>query len=599
MAEREVLETDVLIVGGGVGGLACAIRLSDLIRKHNREHPGKPLSDPQILVLEKGPSVGAHVLSGCVLDTKALNELLPEWRYVSPIKQPVVEEEIAFLTATKKLPLPEALIPPYLHNEGHYVVSLAEVAEWMAKEARERGVEILEGEAGAQLLLQGPHVRGVICGDRGLDKLGKPGPNHAPGAEIRAKVTVLADGVRGNLTKVLTRHLDLQGTRNPQTYALGVKELWEVPEGTFPPGKVLHTLGYPLQGAGIEAFGGSFVYGMDATHLAYGLVIGLDYKDPTIDPHYEAQRLKVHPEFKKFFEKGKLVSYGAKAIPEGGYYSMPRLYGDGFVIVGDAGSFLNAARLKGAHLAMKSGMLAAEALLDALSEGDFSERSLSRYDDRFQNSWAFEELYAMRNWRQAFAEGLLKGGALEMLQRVTHGRGLIDPMRVKADHENTGYLNVERPGGKPRRGVPFDGKLTFDKLTDVYHSGTVHGESQPCHLVVPDQDLCVNRCTHEFGNPCQHFCPANVYEWVVPEQKGHPEFVFPRRGVWAGPRMGNNAEYVDVTKESVAVVDPKDGRLQLNFGNCVHCKTCDIKDPYGNITWVTPEGGDGPRYQKL
>ena len=578
MAERETLEVDVLVVGAGVAGLSCAIHLFDQIALVHRLHPERKVAKPNVLIIEKGANVGDHVLSGCVLDTRALSELIPDWKNQdAPVTQPVTEEEIALLTPTMKISLPWPLVPPYLHNEGHYVVSLGAVTRWLGVQAKKRGIEILEGVAGAELVTFGQTVLGVVCGDTGLDKKGKPGPNHQPGARIHARVTVFAEGVRGSLTKKLIRFGNLDADRHPQTYATGVKELWELPAGAFPAGKVLHTLGYPLQPGphqinAVETFGGSFLYGMDETHLAIGLVAGLDYKDPSLDPHNEFNRLKLHPAIRPILEKGKLLAYGAKAIPEGGYYSMPRFYGDGFLIVGDAASFLNSARLKGAHLAIKSGMLAAEAVAGALSLRDFSMKSLGHYEDLFQTSWAREELYAVRNWRAAYAKGVATGGFHDLLQRATGGRGLTDPFPVEADHETFELLAKRHPGGKkPERVIP-DGKLTFDKVTAVFHSGTVHEEQQPCHLVVPDPGLCVYRCTMEYGNPCQHFCPAAVYEWIPP--KPTAEF----GAQWGAPSKGS---------------------LNINAGNCVHCKTCDIKDPYGNITWVAPEGGGGPRYQKL
>ncbi|MBI3828191.1 MAG: electron transfer flavoprotein-ubiquinone oxidoreductase [Planctomycetes bacterium] len=578
MAERETLEVDVLVVGGGVAGLACAINIHERVGTQERLNPDRKPQKPNILVIEKGIHVGAHALSGCVLDVRGLDELIYDWRHQkAPIKQQVTDEEVAMLTPWFKAPLPPPLIPPYLRNEGNFIVSLGDVTAWMGAQAKKRGIEVLEGVPGAELLTYGDTVLGVQCGDSGVGKDGKPTANFQPGARIHARVTVFAEGVRGSLTKKLVKQFKLDADRNPQTYATGVKELWELPEGAFPAGKVLHTLGYPLQHAphemfATDAFGGSFLYGLDETHLAIGLVGGLDYHDPSLDIHNEFQRLKLHPAIKPILEKGKMVAYGAKAIPEGGYYSMPRFYGNGFVIVGDAASFLNAARLKGAHLAIKSGMLAGEAIVEALLARDYSAKRLGRYEDLFQTSWAKEELFSVRNWRQAYANGMYTGALNDLAQRATGGRGITDPLTVQADHANTELLERHHPDEVPPQKVKPDGKITFDKVTSVYHSGTVHEENQPCHLVVPDLGICVHRCTKEYGNPCQNFCPAGVYEWIPPL-----------------PTKEFGAQFGEHNK----------GHLQINAGNCVHCKTCDIKDPYENITWVTPEGGGGPRYQKL
>ncbi|HEY3319699.1 MAG TPA: electron transfer flavoprotein-ubiquinone oxidoreductase [Planctomycetota bacterium] len=619
MPDREVLEVDVLIVGAGPAGLSCAIQLQKLLSTKQGAEP------PVIFIIEKGVNTGAHSLSGAVLDPRALNELLPEWKQLgAPLNQPVTEEEILFLTRRKAHRIPSLLIPPYLHNHGNYVVSLGELTQWLAAQAKERGIEILEGVAGGELILENGAVKGVRCADTGRGKDGEPRATFQPGAEIRAKVTVLAEGVRGSLTKQLLGPEPLKIETSPaafavhpQTYAIGVKEVWELPVNTFPSGKVVHSLGFPLQTlmpgdgatAGTEAgattgaeagattegfgrtrsnsFGGSFIYGLDATHLVLGLVIGLDYADPTLDPHHEFNRLKTHPYVRGLIEKGKLISYGAKAIPEGGLYSMPRCYGDGYCILGDSASFLNAARLKGIHLAMKSGMLAAEAIDEALGQSDFSLKQLARFDELFRKSWAYKELYKVRNWRAGYARGLVAGAIHDLAQRLTGGRGLRDPLRVQSDaatmerlsqfngtpHGQSGGAN-DRSASLP---VPHarltpDGKLTFDKVTDVYHSGTNHTEDQPCHLKVPDLALCVDRCTQEFGNPCQNFCPAGVYEWITAGTDSA-----------AAPPPGATGK----------------GHLQINAGNCVHCKTCDIKDPYGNIVWTVPEGGGGPRYQKM
>jgi electron-transferring-flavoprotein dehydrogenase len=593
MPEREILETDVLIVGAGPAGLACAISLMDQITQHNNLHPDKRIDKPSVYIIEKGVSVGAHILSGAVMDPRSLDELIPDWKHQgAPHHQKVTDEEILFFTHKKAISLPGPAIPPYLHNKGNYIISLGEFTIWLAEQAKKRGVEILEGVAGAEFVTEGQTILGVRCGDTGIGKDGKPKSTFQAGAEIRAKVTVLAEGVRGSLTKMLTQYAGLDNDRHPQTYAVGVKEVWELPAGTFPAGKVIHSLGFPLQKSPLEgyyiqekniglgnvpiglgltqssSFGGSWIYGQDDTHISIGLVVGLDYKDPYIDPQYEFNRFKTHPYMRKLLEKGKLLCYGAKAIPEGGYYSMPRFYGDGYLIVGDSASFLNAARLKGVHLAIKSGMLAAETITEALTKRDFSMKQLGKFEDLFQQSWARHELYRYRNWRAGYAEGLAKGAVHDLCQRMTEGKGCTDPLPVKADHEMTERFEIHHPDYRGLARFLPDGKLTYDKVTDVFHSGTNHAEDQPCHLKVPDLDLCKQRCTVEFGNPCQHFCPAGVYEWIQP-------------------------------KEAADIGIPDKGHLMINPGNCVHCKTCDIKDPYENIEWVVPEGGGGPRYNKM
>jgi electron-transferring-flavoprotein dehydrogenase len=573
MADREIMDVDVLIVGAGPAGLSCAIRLHDAVQAHNRASPGATIAPPNVLILEKGVTVGAHNLSGAALDPRSLDELIPEWRHHNaPVKQQVTAEEILLLTQTGKHAIPGPLIPPNFHNHGNYVVSVGELSVWLAEEAKKRGIEILEGIAGAELVFSGQKVLGARCGDTGIGKDGQPRSNFQAGAEIHAKVTVLGEGVRGSLTKQIIKHASLDNDRHPQSYALGVKEIWELPSGVFPAGKIMHSLGFPLQnlplGLGLsksDSFGGSFLYGISDTQLIVGLVIGLDCKNPTMDPHHEFNRFKTHPHIRRMLEKGKLLKYGAKAIPEGGYYSMPRFYGDGFCLIGDSASFLNAARLKGIHLAMKSGMLAAEAIVAALANNDFSAKQLGRYEDLFQTSWARAELYAVRNWRAGYAKGILRGAIHELAQHLTKGRGFRDPLPVEADHELTARIG-KRGAAAPERLKP-DEKVTFNKMTDVFHSGSNHEENQPCHLKVPDLNLCVQRCTVEFGNPCQHFCPAGVYEWMLP------------------PADAANAS--------------DKGRLNINPGNCVHCKTCDIKDPYQNIQWMVPEGGGGPRYGQM
>jgi electron-transferring-flavoprotein dehydrogenase len=407
-------------------------------------------------------------------------------------------------------------------------------------------------------LIEDGKVVGVRTGDKGVDKFGKPKGNFEPGIDIRAKLTILAEGSRGSLTKQLVRKFNLDRDRNPQVYAVGVKEVWDVPKETATGGRVIHTMGWPLRN---EEFGGGFIYNMSEGRVSIGFVIGLDYLDPRLDPHTRFQQFKTHPYIKSILEGGKLYSYGAKSIPEGGYWALPQYYFDGGMIVGDAAGFLNSMRLKGIHLAFKTGMLAADAAYQALVANDLSASKLREFEELVDDSWVKEELWKVRNFHQAFEHGFFAGMIHTGLQMVTGGRGLRDRYRNKPGHARMEQLREYYDGNIPAPATPaYDGKLTFDKLTDVYNSGTAHDEDQPCHLHILQPDICHPRCTNEYGNPCQFFCPAAVYEMV---------------------ENGN------------------DRRLQINFSNCVHCKTCDIMDPYEIINWVTPEGGDGPGYELL
>ena len=552
--ERESVHVDALIVGGGPAGLAAAIRLADLAR-----NAGTPI---EILLIEKGSTVGAHSLSGAVVNPSALRELLPDVAETDiPFESPVRSDRVLFLTGRSAFGLP--FHPPYMGNRGYYVASLGKLTRWLAGIADKKGVQVYPGFAGHELLYEGERVVGVRTGDTGIDKLRRPRENYQPGTDIRARVTLLAEGARGHLAKGLIRRLGLDRGRNPQVYSLGVKELWEVPEGTLAAGDVIHTMGYPLR---FDQFGGGFIYGYANRHVALGLVVGLDYADPGFDPYHAFQIYKRHPFVARLLEGGRMLRYGAKTIPEGGLFSMPRPYADGVMLLGDSAGFLSLPSLKGVHLAIHSGMLAASAAMAALAANDTSAAALARYEALFRDSPAYRDLYRVRNFRQGFRRNLFLGSLHFAAQLATGGHGLSLSGRytIEEDCDRLRGLAEVGRGFQARFGdaPEFDRSLTFDKATDVFHSGTRHDEHAPCHLIVPDPDKCRTLCIPKYGGPCQYFCPAEVYEIAT---------------------------------------DPKTGQrhLKLHPSNCVHCKTCDIKDPLRNIEWITPYGGDGPEYETL
>ena len=551
--ERETLDVDVLVVGGGPAGLAAAYRLARL----NEEQGGEPL---MVAVLEKARAAGAHMLSGAVLDPSALDELMPDWKSRgAPLDIPVRDDRIYFLTARRALPFP--ITPPPLRNHGHYVISLNRFAKWLTEQVEAAGVDVFTGFPGTELLYEGDRVVGVRTGDRGIDRHGERKPNFEPGVDIRARVTVFADGVRGNLTKTLIRRFDLDAGRSPQSYAIGIKELWDIDPQRLPAGSVIHTMGHPLR---FEEFGGGFIYALPEGRLSVGFVAGLDYRDPLFDPHVAFQRFKRHPLVSGLLAGGQMVRYGAKALPEGGWHALPRCHVDGALIAGDAAGFLNSMRLKGIHLAMRSGMHAADVAFAAVRENDVSAARLSEYARRVEEGPIRRELYPVRNVHQSFAGGLFAGLLYSGLSLLTGGWWIRDPMPSHAGHERTRtvaqYFGGGGAPGPPS--VPIDRELTFDRLTNVHYSGTRHDEDQPTHLLVADTDICRTRCIEEYRNPCTRFCPANVYE-IVDADAGEGK------------------------------------RLQINASNCVHCKTCDIMDPYQIIDWVPPEGGGGPSYEGM
>jgi len=560
--ERETLDVDVVIVGAGPAGLAAAYRLSELIRAHNESDAERKLEGISIAVLEKGKEIGSHGISGAVMDPRGIAELMPDWiERGCPVEAPVGSDAFWYLTEQHKLAAP--LMPPPLQNHGNFVVSLGEMVRWLAPIVGEMGVDLFPEFAASRVLVDDGRVVGVRTGDKGIDKNGEAKPNFEPGVDIKAKMTILAEGPRGTLTKQLAQMFDLYAGKNPQVYSVGVKELWQLPDDRYPAGTVTHTLGFPLD---MDTFGGAFLYGMKDRVVDIGLVVGLDYKNPTLDPHDQLQRLKLHPAIRQILEGGKMIAAGAKAIPEGGYYSMPRLYGEGFMILGDSGGFLNGARLKGIHLAFKSGILAAETAFHALLGEDYSSNQLQEYDALFEASWAKEELWGERNFHQAFEYGQIAGLFNAGTNMVTGGRGfgMFDKLEGHAGHERMvrikRYFSSDDP--HPPAKVKYDNQYTTDKVTNVYNGGVIHEENQPPHLLISDTEVCITRCTEEYGNPCFHFCPAQVYE-PQPTADGRGKVPF------------------------------------LNFTNCFHCKTCDIMDPYQVITWVPPEGGGGPEYKKL
>src|SRR6266849_450231 len=559
--ERPQMPADVVIVGGGPAGMACALRLSQLIDAHNTQHPDSQLSKENIYVLEKAREIGQHCLSGALLDPRSMRELLPGFEKEAPLDAEVTKEAVYFLTPRNKFKLP--ITPPPLRDHGNYVVSLNRFVKWLGSKVEETGITIFTGFAGSELLFDGERVTGVRTDDNGLDKEGRPKSNFEPGYDLHSKVVILAEGPRGSLTKQLIQKFDLARNSNPQTYGVGVKELWEVPSGRIAKGEVIYTMGWPLT---TKEYGGAWIYGSKDNIVSLGFVIGLDYSDPRLDPQHVLQRFKQHPFIADLLKGGKMIRYGAKALPYGGWWSLPPLGGDGWMIVGDSAGFLNSARLKGIHLAIKSGMLAAEAAFEALLKSDSSSATLGKFQRSVEISWIKDELWPVRNFHQGFKNGMVAGVFNTALQELFDG-GLRNRVPSHPGHENLQPLaNLPAHGGSeanllgPAKG---DGKLTFDKLTDLYHSGTKHEEDQPAHLLIQDTNVCNDRCVKEFGSPCQNFCPANVYEMVDDDTASNGK------------------------------------RISLNPANCVHCKTCDIQDPYQIITWVPPEGGGGPNYDGM
>jgi electron-transferring-flavoprotein dehydrogenase len=542
---REFMEFDVVVVGAGPSGLAAAIRCKQLAAERGAE-----LS---VCVLEKGAEVGAHILSGAVFEPHALNELIPDWREKgAPLNTPAKDDNFLFLTETRAFRLPT---PPTLHNHGNYIISLGNLCRWLAAQAEELGVEIFPGFAAAEVLYhKDGSVRGVATGDMGVGRDGQPTGGFTPGVELHAKQTIFAEGCRGSLTKILFDRFDLRSNCDPQTYGIGIKELWEVDPTRHKPGTILHSIGWPMDA---ETYGGSFLYHLEHNQVAVGFVVGLDYRNPHLSPFDEFQRFKTHPAIRPVFEGGRRIAYGARAISEGGYQSIPRLTFPGGLLVGDTAGFLNTPKIKGSHTAMKSGMLAAEAVAGLLMSGESGNEAVS-YPESLKQSWLWDELYKARNIRPSFRKGLWAGLAYSALDEYVFGGRAPWTLRQHSDHDQL------RPACEcPKIAYPKpDGKVSFDRLSSVFISNTNHEENQPIHLRLKDPAVPVSVNLALYDAPEQRYCPAGVYEIVRDDDGGNP-------------------------------------RLQINAQNCVHCKTCDIKDPTQNIDWAVPEGGGGPAYPNM
>ena len=549
MTERESMEYDVVIVGAGPAGLAAAIRLKQLAAQRGREIG--------VCVIEKGSEVGAHILSGAVMDPRALTELYPDWQALNaPLKAPVSEDRFLFLTEKSSFKVPTFMLPQCFQNHGNYVISLGNLCRWLGQQAEGLGVEIFPGFAAAEVLYNdNGSVKGVATGDMGVDKNGKPTDAFQRGMELHAKYTFFAEGCRGHLGKQLQARYELNKDADPQVYGIGLKELWEIKPDKHQLGLVVHTAGWPLAS---DTYGGSFLYHMEDNLVAVGYVVGLGYGNPYLSPYEEFQRYKTHPTIRAFFEGGKRVAYGARAITAGGLQALPKLVFPGGCLIGDDAGFLNASRIKGSHCAIKSGMLAAESAFEAVAAGRAGDE-LASYPDAFAQSWLYEELYRARNFKPWMSKGLYTGTLMVGVDQVVFGGRAPWTLHHKhADNETLAKKTDVAPIAYPKP----DGVLTFDRLSSVFVSNTNHNEDQPCHLTLKDPSVPVNVNLALYDAPEQRYCPAGVYEIVRNDDGTEP-------------------------------------RLQINAPNCVHCKTCDIKDPTQNIVWVTPEGGGGPNYPNM
>jgi|TARA_B100000768_G_scaffold38018_1_gene36666 electron-transferring-flavoprotein dehydrogenase len=541
MSNREIMEYDVVIVGAGPSGLSAAIKLKQLSKEADK--------DLSVCVVEKGSEVGAHILSGAVIETKALDELIPDWKTRNcPLKTKANEDKFLYLTKTKSYQLPT---PPQMHNEGNYIISLSDFTKWLAEQAELLEVEIYPGFSASEVLFNDKNkVIGIATCDMGRLKDGSEGPNFEQGIELHSKQTIFSEGCRGHLGKTLIQKFNLDAESSPQTYGIGIKELWEILPEKSNPGNILHTTGWPLKS---DTYGGSFLYHLDKNKISIGFVIGLDYKNPYLSPYMEFQRFKHHPDIKKILEGGRRINYGARALNEGGVQSLPKLTFPGGMLVGCEAGFLNVPKIKGTHLAMKSGMIAASSIFENI---DINEE-ISNYEDEIKNSWIWSELYEVRNIRPSFKWGFWKAIVYSAIDTyIFRGKA---PWTL--DHHGTDHESLENKNKHEKINYPKpDNVISFDRLTNVSFSGTNHEENQPCHLTLKNEEVPIKTNLELYDNPETLYCPAGVYEIVMNDNK------------------------------------PK---LQINAQNCVHCKTCDIKDPTQNINWITPQGGGGPNYQGM
>ncbi len=563
--QREEMPVDVLIVGGGAAGLSASIQIKKMIDQHNEAiaagtKTGAPIDEPMIVVLEKGSEIGAQSLSGAVLNPVALKELIPDYLDKGfPLNADVQDESFYFLTEKSSFKSP--IVPPPFHNKGNHIVSLSEMNRWLAQQAEAMGINIFAGFTAVEVLIEDGKVVGARTGDRGVGKNGEPKENFEPGMLIKAKITIFADGTRSPLLKRVAEQLGLRDGKNTESFELGVKEIIQLPPNSVKAGHVIHTLGFPLY----KSIGGTFIYTLKDDQVIVGICIYLDSKDPLLDAHRELQKLKTHPWMREFLKDGQVIAYGGKTLPAGGWYSMSKLYTHGMMACGDTVAMVDVKKLKGIHLAMKAGMLAGETAVEALIANDFSESFLKKYDDRINASYVKKELWKTRNFHQTLSKGIFASGPEIALQELTGGWTFGDPKRVKhCDYEET--KSVEEVWGSDQNAIEQnklpepDGKLFYDKLSSVYLTGTMHDEDSPSHLLVENTNICADTCYPKYKSPCNTFCPASVYEMIDD-----------------GPKK----------------------KLQVNYTNCIHCQSCDIKCPFNNIDWTLPEATGGPNYKVM